>query len=187
MIDATLCCVTLYSLRVWFWKDLLCFVLNFALALWSYYFFPFWSQYGPIAHIDLKIPPRPPGYAFVEVSLKMLTFHSFSFFFFLEENQRSILMSQSSIVVWRGSWRWGCNSWSWWLWFWWASVTGIYCLMLVYVACVKWMLCISFSVVCNSQVELAHGGRGRSSSDRHSSYNSGRGRGVSRRSEYRGV
>ncbi|KAI7995642.1 Serine/arginine-rich-splicing factor SR34 [Camellia lanceoleosa] len=23
-------------------------------------------QYGPIAHIDLKIPPRPPGYAFVE-------------------------------------------------------------------------------------------------------------------------
>lgn len=27
-------------------------------------------QYGPIAHIDLKIPPRPPGYAFLEVSLK---------------------------------------------------------------------------------------------------------------------
>lgn len=24
-------------------------------------------QYGRIAHIDLKIPPRPPGYAFVEV------------------------------------------------------------------------------------------------------------------------
>lgn len=24
-------------------------------------------QYGPIAHIDLKIPPRPPGFAFVEV------------------------------------------------------------------------------------------------------------------------
>ncbi|XP_059298035.1 serine/arginine-rich-splicing factor SR34-like isoform X1 [Lycium ferocissimum] len=23
-------------------------------------------KYGPIAHIDLKIPPRPPGYAFVE-------------------------------------------------------------------------------------------------------------------------
>jgi len=25
-------------------------------------------QYGPIVDIDLKIPPRPPGYAFVEVS-----------------------------------------------------------------------------------------------------------------------
>lgn len=24
-------------------------------------------QYGPIVDIDLKIPPRPPGYAFVEV------------------------------------------------------------------------------------------------------------------------
>uniref|UniRef100_M1AT83 Pre-mRNA-splicing factor SF2 n=1 Tax=Solanum tuberosum TaxID=4113 RepID=M1AT83_SOLTU len=23
-------------------------------------------KYGPIAHIELKIPPRPPGYAFVE-------------------------------------------------------------------------------------------------------------------------
>lgn len=26
-------------------------------------------QYGHIVEIDLKIPPRPPGYAFVEVSL----------------------------------------------------------------------------------------------------------------------
>lgn len=25
-------------------------------------------QYGPIVEIDLKVPPRPPGYAFVEVS-----------------------------------------------------------------------------------------------------------------------
>ncbi|XWS52286.1 hypothetical protein CRYUN_Cryun11dG0055100 [Craigia yunnanensis] len=23
-------------------------------------------KYGPITHIDLKVPPRPPGYAFVE-------------------------------------------------------------------------------------------------------------------------
>ncbi|KAF5808646.1 putative RNA recognition motif domain, nucleotide-binding alpha-beta plait domain superfamily [Helianthus annuus] len=23
-------------------------------------------KYGPIAHIELKVPPRPPGYAFVE-------------------------------------------------------------------------------------------------------------------------
>ncbi|MQL94369.1 hypothetical protein Taro_027020 [Colocasia esculenta] len=29
-------------------------------------------KYGPIVDIDLKIPPRPPGYAFVEVILKML-------------------------------------------------------------------------------------------------------------------
>ena len=26
-------------------------------------------QYGRIVDIDLKIPPRPPGYAFVEVSI----------------------------------------------------------------------------------------------------------------------
>lgn len=26
-------------------------------------------QYGRIAHIDLKVPPKPPGYAFVEVIL----------------------------------------------------------------------------------------------------------------------
>lgn len=38
------------------------------------------------------------------------------------------------------------------------------------------------------QVELAHGGRGLSSSDRYSSYSSGGSRGgVSRRSEYRGT
>ncbi|KAG2243403.1 hypothetical protein Bca52824_094749, partial [Brassica carinata] len=24
------------------------------------------SKYGPVVQIDLKIPPRPPGYAFVE-------------------------------------------------------------------------------------------------------------------------
>ncbi|KAM0065395.1 putative RNA recognition motif domain, nucleotide-binding alpha-beta plait domain superfamily [Helianthus debilis subsp. tardiflorus] len=24
------------------------------------------QRYGPIARIDLKVPPRPPGYAFVE-------------------------------------------------------------------------------------------------------------------------
>lgn len=28
----------------------------------------FFLQYGPVVQIDLKIPPRPPGYAFVEVS-----------------------------------------------------------------------------------------------------------------------
>jgi hypothetical protein len=29
-------------------------------------------QYGRIVDIDLKIPPRPPGYAFVEVSFFLL-------------------------------------------------------------------------------------------------------------------
>lgn len=49
---------------------------GFECELYFTYSFPrlilylgFLLQYGPIAHIDLKIPPRPPGYAFVEVSL----------------------------------------------------------------------------------------------------------------------
>jgi len=29
-------------------------------------------QYGPIVDIDLKIPPKPPGYAFVEVCLHFI-------------------------------------------------------------------------------------------------------------------
>lgn len=41
-----------------FFKEIIDFnVCKFVLTL----------QYGAIAHIDLKIPPRPPGYAFVEV------------------------------------------------------------------------------------------------------------------------
>nr|XP_019706250.1 serine/arginine-rich-splicing factor SR34 isoform X1 [Elaeis guineensis] len=85
-------------------------------------------KYGPIVDIDLKIPPRPPGYAFVEF-----------------EDARD---AEDAI---RG--RDGYN------------FDGH-----------------------RLRVELAHGGRGQSSSfDRHSSYNSGgrRGGGVSRRSEYR--
>lgn len=31
-------------------------------------------QYGPIVDIDLKLPPRPPGYAFVEVRLNCTDF-----------------------------------------------------------------------------------------------------------------
>lgn len=38
-------------------------VLVFNILLWF-----FFLQYGPIVDIDLKMPPRPPGYAFVEVS-----------------------------------------------------------------------------------------------------------------------
>ena len=43
-------------------------------------------QYGRIAHIDLKVPPRPPGYAFVEVSLEL-------FFFFFCSSLVSILFN----------------------------------------------------------------------------------------------
>ncbi|KAJ4956537.1 hypothetical protein NE237_013320 [Protea cynaroides] len=84
-------------------------------------------KYGPIVDIDLKIPPRPPGYAFVEF-----------------EEARD---AEDAI---RG--RDGYN------------FDGH-----------------------RLRVELAHGGRGHSSSiDRHSSYSGGGGRGgVSRRSEYR--
>ncbi|KAK4402165.1 Serine/arginine-rich splicing factor [Sesamum angolense] len=83
-------------------------------------------KYGSIVDIDLKIPPRPPGYAFVEF-----------------EDSRD---ADDAI---RG--RDGYN------------FDG-----------------------CRLRVELAHGGRGSSSYDRHSSYSSGSSRGgVSRRSDYR--
>ncbi|KAJ9171822.1 hypothetical protein P3X46_015134 [Hevea brasiliensis] len=82
-------------------------------------------KYGSIAHIDLKIPPRPPGYAFVEF-----------------EEARD---AEDAI---RGRDGYDLDG-------------------------------------HRLRVELAHGGRGHSSSDRHSSYSGGRGRGVSRRSEYR--
>ncbi|KAK2976897.1 hypothetical protein RJ640_024731 [Escallonia rubra] len=83
-------------------------------------------KYGPIVEIDLKIPPRPPGYAFVEF-----------------EDPRD---AEDAI---RG--RDGCK------------YDGQ-----------------------RLRVELAHGGRGLSSSDRYSSYSSGGSRGgLSRRSEFR--
>ncbi|KAH7517066.1 hypothetical protein FEM48_Zijuj09G0022800 [Ziziphus jujuba var. spinosa] len=84
-------------------------------------------KYGRIAHIDLKVPPRPPGYAFVEF-----------------EDARD---AEDAI---RGRDGYDFDG-------------------------------------HRLRVELAHGGRGHSSSsDRYSSYSGGRGgRGVSRRSEYR--
>ncbi|XP_039008798.1 serine/arginine-rich-splicing factor SR34-like isoform X1 [Hibiscus syriacus] len=82
-------------------------------------------KYGPIAHIDLKIPPRPPGYAFVE----------------FEEARDA-----EDAIRGRDGYDFGGQ---------------------------------------RLRVELAHGGRGRSSSDRHSSYGGVRGRGPSKRSEYR--
>ncbi|XP_024032483.1 serine/arginine-rich splicing factor SR30-like, partial [Morus notabilis] len=85
----------------------------------------FIMQYGPIVDIDLKVPPRPPGYAFVEF-----------------EDPRD---AEDAI-----NGRDGYN----------------------------------FDGCC-LRVELAHGGRGYSSSaDRYSSYSSSS-RGVSRRSDYR--
>ncbi|KAK9281194.1 hypothetical protein L1049_004089 [Liquidambar formosana] len=85
-------------------------------------------KYGPIAHIDLKIPPRPPGYAFVE---------------FEEARDAEDAIRGRDGYDFDGH---------------------------------------------RLRVELAHGGRGHSSSsDRYSSHSSGRGArgGVSRRSEYR--
>ncbi|KAJ4824301.1 hypothetical protein Tsubulata_029359 [Turnera subulata] len=82
-------------------------------------------KYGPIAHIDLKIPPRPPGYAFVE----------------FEESRDA-----EDAIRGRDGYDFDGH---------------------------------------RLRVELAHGGRGHSSSDRHSSHSSGRGRGVSRRTDYR--
>ncbi|XP_038708912.1 serine/arginine-rich-splicing factor SR34-like [Tripterygium wilfordii] len=88
-------------------------------------------KYGPISHVDLKIPPRPPGYAFVE---------------FEEARDAEDAIRGRDGYDFDGH---------------------------------------------RLRVELAHGGRGHSSSDRHGSHGShgsssrnGRG-GVSRRSDYR--
>ncbi|GFZ13733.1 similar to SERINE-ARGININE PROTEIN 30 [Actinidia rufa] len=85
-------------------------------------------EYGPVAHIDLKIPPRPPGYAFVE---------------FEEARDAEDAIRGRDGYDFDGH---------------------------------------------RLRVELAHGGRGHSSStDRYSNHSSGRGSrgGVSRRSDYR--
>ncbi|XP_017977438.1 PREDICTED: serine/arginine-rich splicing factor SR30 [Theobroma cacao] len=82
-------------------------------------------KYGPIVDIDLKIPPRPPGYAFVEF-----------------EDPRD---AEDAIRA-----RDGYN------------FDGY-----------------------RLRVELAHGGRRPSSSDRHSSYSGSSSRGPARRSDYR--
>nr|GFA38015.1 nucleotide-binding, alpha-beta plait [Tanacetum cinerariifolium] len=86
-------------------------------------------KYGPIARIDLKVPPRPPGYAFVE---------------FDEARDAEDAIRGRDGYDFDGH---------------------------------------------RLRVELAHGGRGNSSStDRHNSHGSGRGAhggGVSRRSDYR--
>ncbi|KAM1257348.1 hypothetical protein TB2_030912 [Malus domestica] len=84
-------------------------------------------KYGRIAHIDLKVPPRPPGYAFVE---------------FEDARDAEDALRGRDGYDFDGH---------------------------------------------RLRVELAHGGRGHSSSsDRHSNYSGGRGgRGMSRRSDYR--
>jgi arginine/serine-rich splicing factor 1/9 len=55
-------------------------------------------QYGRIAHIDLKVPPRPPGYAFVEV-VELIKLLPFSFSFFLSFFFPLVSMFFSFIVV----------------------------------------------------------------------------------------
>ncbi|KAL2945379.1 Serine/arginine-rich-splicing factor SR34 [Bienertia sinuspersici] len=86
-------------------------------------------KYGPIAHIDLKIPPRPPGYAFVE------------FFLQFEEARHA-----QDAIDGRDGYDFDGH---------------------------------------RLRVELAHGGRGNSSStDRYSSHSAGR-RGISKHTEYR--
>lgn len=57
----------LFSLLVLRFK-LLCNNWLLLIELHFYFFIFCLLQYGPIVDIDLKIPPRPPGYAFVEVS-----------------------------------------------------------------------------------------------------------------------
>lgn len=82
-------------------------------------------KYGPIVEIDLKVPPRPPGYAFVEF-----------------EDPRDA----DDAIRGRDGYEFDGH---------------------------------------RLRVELAHGGRGSSSYDRHSSYSSGSRGGLSRRSDYR--
>uniref|UniRef100_M1CB21 Arginine/serine-rich splicing factor n=1 Tax=Solanum tuberosum TaxID=4113 RepID=M1CB21_SOLTU len=82
-------------------------------------------KYGPIVEIDLKVPPRPPGYAFVEF-----------------EDPRDT----DDAIRGRDGYDFDGR---------------------------------------RLRVELAHGGRGSSSYDRHSSYSSGSHGGFSRRSDYR--
>ncbi|RZC51973.1 hypothetical protein C5167_020396 [Papaver somniferum] len=108
-------------------------------------------KYGPIIDIDLKVPPRPPGYAFVEVDpIPRAVANYMGALGEVRETGSSFEDARDAEDAIRG--RDGY------------SFDGH-----------------------RLRVELAHGGRGQSSSiDRHSSYSSGGGRGgVSRRSDYR--
>ncbi|KAB1199992.1 Pre-mRNA-splicing factor SF2 [Morella rubra] len=106
-------------------------------------------KYGPIVDIDLKLPPRPPGYAFVEVRLNCTDF------LYLEVRMDVQLAFEDpqdaeDAVYYRDGY----------------DFDG-----------------------CRLRVELAHGGRGYSSSvDRYSSYSgSGSSRSVPKHSDYRGM
>lgn len=143
----------------------------------------FLLQYGHIVHVDLKMPPRPPGYAFVEVSidLPLAISSSLEVFFWFEY----------FVTVWRSSWCWRCHSGAWWLWFWWASPAGWFCsIFLIFWILMPYRYPLPLVYLWSiQQVELAHGGRGHpSSTDRYSNHSGSRGPrgGVSKRSEYRG-
>ena len=49
-------------------------ILSFLLLILYIFVFYVQMQYGPIVDIDLKLPPRPPGYAFIEVSSNCTNF-----------------------------------------------------------------------------------------------------------------
>lgn len=151
---------------------------------------PFKLQYGPIAHIDLKIPPRPPGYAFVEVSLKSHRMHwnLIQYLFFIRYHllsQFEEVRDAEDAIRGRDGYDFDGHR---------LRVCFVFLLdVYIYIIITFHAIC-SFKLLCSlfAQVELAHGGRGHSSSiDRHSSHNSGSGRGprggVSRRSDYRGT
>lgn len=140
----------------------------------------FLLQYGPIAHIDLKIPPRPPGYAFVEVSVVSLSALSSYVCVLIYHSSRNSLKRLVTLkmlfvgVMAMTSMGTGCGLVF--LFEFFSSILVIDLLKFIY-------------ALKSTQVELAHGGRGHSSSTDRLSGNSGsrgpRG-GVSRRSEYRG-
>lgn len=93
-------------------------------------------QYGPIVDIDLKLPPRPPGYAFVEVRLNCTDF------LYLEvcmDVQLAVLiyllmsahfihlfssLKLSNLSVWKPSGCGRCSLLSGWIWLWWLSFTS---------------------------------------------------------------
>lgn len=153
-------------------------------------------QYGRIAHIDLKVPPRPPGYAFVEVCPELSEFFMcilYVIYVLLTSvcySLRMLEMLKMRYVVAMAM-----------------TLMGIVCglatfyfvflfMLLMHGRCVNvnfyLFLIVSLYLMLPTvilQVELAHGGRGHSSStDRYSSHGGGRGgRGVSRRSDYRGL
>jgi hypothetical protein len=62
-------------------------------------------QFGPIVVIDLKIPPRPPGYAFIEVSKKEKIYCLLQIWLFLCQNGEivTLVLSFAQISIMRSA------------------------------------------------------------------------------------